>query len=199
MAFPQLIDTGCYVAQSNPLLPRCALNVLLQRYRLLSASRVPSTACALLLALLGVATAAAQTLKTSATLEGTISDSTGGRIPGVKVSLRQTQTNQIRTVYTDDQGFFRSTDLPVGTYEVRIETPGFAPYLHTGVGLDVGITAHLDVVLPAAGVTTQVTVSAQPPPIDPSQEYTGSSSTELSPEEVQEYRVVRQKGTTCGR
>ena len=44
-------------------------------------------------------------------------------------------------------------DLPVGTYEVRIEDPGFAPYLHTGVDLDVGITAHLDVVLPAASVT----------------------------------------------
>jgi hypothetical protein len=98
-----------------------------------------------------------------------ISDSTGGRIPGVKVSLRQTETNQLRTVYADDQGFFRSTDLPVGTYEVRIESPGFAPYLHTGVGLDVGITAHLDVVLPAASVTTQVTVSAQPSPIDASQ------------------------------
>ena len=122
-----LFTTGCYVAQSNPLLPRCALNVLLQRYRLLSASRGQSTACALLLALVSVATAAAQTLKTSGTLEGTISDSTGGRIPGVKVSLRQTETNQIRTVYTDDQGFFRSTDLSVGTYEVRIENPGFAP------------------------------------------------------------------------
>ncbi len=151
------------------------MNVFLQRYRLLSASRGLSTACALLLVLVGVATAAAQTLKTSGTLEGTISDSTGGRIPGVKVSLRQTDTNQIRTVYTDDQGFFRSTDLPVGTYEVRIENPGFAPYLHTGVGLDVGITAHLDVVLPAAGVTTQVTVSAQPSPIDPTQTSVTSS------------------------
>jgi hypothetical protein len=128
-----------------------------------------------MLALVGVATAAAQTLKTSGTLEGAISDSTGGRIPGVKVSLRQTETNQIRTAYTDDQGFFRSTDLPVGTYEVRIENPGFAPYLHTGVGLDVGITAHLDVVLPAAGVTTQVMVSAQPSPIDPSQTSVTSS------------------------
>jgi hypothetical protein len=129
----------------------------------------------LLLALVGVVTAAAQTLKTSGTLEGTISDSTGGRIPGVKVNLRQVDTNQTRAVYTDDQGFFRSTDLPVGTYEVRIENPGFAPYLDTGVALDVGITAHLDVVLPAASVTTQVTISAQPSPIDPSQTSVTSS------------------------
>jgi len=70
----------------------------------------------LLLGLIGVLTSAAQTLKSSGTLEGTISDSTGGRIPGVKVSLRQVETNQTRTVSTDDQGFFRATDLVVGTY-----------------------------------------------------------------------------------
>ena len=93
----------------------------------------------------------------------------GGRIPDVKVSLRQIETNQTRAVAADDQGLFRATDLPVGTYEVLIDVPGFAPYVHTGVALDVGITVHLDVVLPAASVTTQVTVSAQPSPIDPSQ------------------------------
>src|SRR3989449_8722632 len=217
----------------------------------------------LLLALVGVTMSAAQTSKTSGTLEGTLSDATGGRIPGVKVSLRQIETNQTRTVYTDDEGFFRATDLLVSTYEVRIEDSRFAPYLHTGVVIGVGTAVHLDVVLQAAGVTTQVTVSAQPPPIDSSQtsvtstvdrekiedlpvrsrnaldfvllmpgvtsssqrggtgshpaladsgftfgglrprsnnisvdgldnndEYTGSSRTELSPEDVQEYQVV---------
>jgi outer membrane receptor protein involved in Fe transport len=151
------------------------LNFLVRRYRPLSASPWLCTGSVVLLALLGVASAAAQTLKTSGTLEGTITDATGGRIPGVKVNLRQTDTNQTRAVYTDDQGFFRSTDLPVGTYEVRVENPGFAPYLHTGVELDVGITAHLDIVLPAASVQTQVTVSAQPSPLDPSQTSVTSS------------------------
>jgi outer membrane receptor for ferrienterochelin and colicin len=152
-----------------------ALNSSPKRYRTRSASRWVGPTCALILILIGIATASAQTLKTSGTLEGTVSDATGGRIPGVKVNLRQTDTNQTRVVYTDDQGFFRSTDLPVGSYEVRIENPGFAPYLHTGVDLDVGITAHLDVVLPAASVQTQVTVSAQPSPIDPTQTSVTSS------------------------
>src|ERR1700688_4932965 len=123
----------------------------------------------LLLVLVGVATSAAQTSKTSGALEGTVSDASGGVTPGIKVVLRQIETNQTRTVYADDQGFFRAPDLLVGTYEVRIEDSRFAPYLHTGVDLGVGITVHLDVVLQAAGVTTQVTVSAQPPPIDPTQ------------------------------
>lgn len=106
------------------------MNLLLKRHRSLSVSRLLGTAClVLLLALIGVATSTAQTLKTSGALEGTISDASGARIPGVKVTLRQTETNQARTVAADDQGFFRATDLPVGTYEVRIENPGFAPYL----------------------------------------------------------------------
>jgi outer membrane receptor for ferrienterochelin and colicin len=217
----------------------------------------------LLLVLVGVAMSAAQSSKTGGALEGTISDASGGVIPGIKVVLRETGTNQTRMVYADDQGFFRAPDLLVGTYEVRIEDSRFAPYLHTGVDLGVGITVHLDVVLQTTGVTTQVTVSAQPPPIDPTQtsvtstidrdriedlparsrdalsyallmpgvatssqrsgtgthpalpdsgfsigglrprsnnisvdgvdnndEYTGSSRTELSPEDVQEYQVV---------
>ena len=85
----------------------------------------------LLLILAGVATSAAQNSRTSGTLEGTISDTSGGLIPGVKVVLRQIETNQARTVDTDDQGFFRAADLLVGTYEVSIEDSRFAPYLHT--------------------------------------------------------------------
>ena len=107
----------------------------------------------LFLSLAGVIASIAQTVKTAGTLEGTISDATGGRIPGAIVGLREIDRNQTRTVNSDDQGFFRATDLVVGTYEVRIEGAGFAPYLHKGVDIGVGTTAHLDVVLQAAGVT----------------------------------------------
>jgi hypothetical protein len=85
-------------------LGRCPLNLLLKSYQPPSASRSRRGACfMLLLALLG-AVCAAQTLKTSGTLEGTISDSSSKRIAGVKVTFRQTETNQTRTVTADDQG-----------------------------------------------------------------------------------------------
>jgi hypothetical protein len=113
--------------------------------------------------------AGAQTSRVGATLEGTVSDPTGGRIPKAEVRLRETDIHQSRTIVTDERGFFRTSELPVGTYEVFVETPGFAPYHHTGVTLQVGQTVHLDVVLQPAGITTEVTVTAQPPAIDPSQ------------------------------
>src|SRR2546428_367417 len=119
----------------------------------------------LLIALAGTATSAAQTLKTGGTLEGTISDMSGGRIPAGKVSLRQVDTNQTRTVSADDLGFFRATDLQVGTYEVRVEATGFAPFVHTGISFDVGTTVHQDVVLAAAGAPAERTGSPPPSPI----------------------------------
>jgi hypothetical protein len=90
-------------------------------------------------------------------------------IPGAKITLRNTLTNQFRTATTDDRGFFRADRLAVGTYEVRLEQPGFAPYRHTGVVLNLGQTSHLDIVLVPASPSAEVTVSAQPSALDTSQ------------------------------
>ncbi|MFI5059134.1 MAG: TonB-dependent receptor domain-containing protein [Candidatus Acidiferrales bacterium] len=115
------------------------------------------------------ASAGAQVSKVGASLEGTVSDSSSAVIPGAIVTLRNTSTNQSRTVTADDQGFFRADQLAVGTYEVRLEHPGFAPYRHTGVVLSLGKTIHLDVVLAPASASAEVTVGAQPSAIDTSQ------------------------------
>ena len=46
--------------------------------------------------------APAQTV--SGTVEGTIQDSQGGRIPGVNIELHSTETGQVRTTVTNAQG-----------------------------------------------------------------------------------------------
>jgi outer membrane receptor for ferrienterochelin and colicin len=111
----------------------------------------------------------AQVSRVGATLEGSVRDGSGAVIPGATATLRNTLTNQSRTVTTDDQGFFRADQLGVGTYEVRLEHPGFAAYRHTGVVLSLGQSAHLDIVLATASASAEVTVSAQPSAIDTSQ------------------------------
>lgn len=136
--------------------------------------------------LLVTCAAGAQTSRVGATLQGTVSDPAGGRTPKAEVHLRETDILQSRTIVTDERGFFRTSELPVGTYKVFVETPGFAPYHHTGVTLQVGQTVHLDVVLQPAGITTEVTVTAQPPAIDPSQ--TSLTST-LDKERIEELPV----------
>ena len=74
------------------------------------------------------ADAAAQASRVGATVEGVVRDTSGAVIPNSKVTVYNPLTNQSRIVTTDEQGFFRAEQLSVGTYEVRVEQTGFAPY-----------------------------------------------------------------------
>jgi len=121
------------------------------------------------------AAAAAQASRVGATIEGTVSDTSGAVIPSSKVTLHNPLTNQFRTVTTDELGFFRAEPLAVGTYEVRVEQTGFAPYRQAGVGASLGQTVHLDIVLAPASASEQVTVNSQPSSLDPSQSSVVSS------------------------
>ena len=137
--------------------------------RLVSVCHLTEGVLILFAALFSAANAASQVSRVAAILEGTVRDSSGAAIAGSEVSVRNSSTGQSRTVTTDEQGFFRAEQLPVGTYEVRVEQPGFAPYQHTGVVLSLGQTIHLDIVLSPASASEKVTVSAQPSAIDTSQ------------------------------
>ena len=64
----------------------------------------------------------------TAVLEGIVQDVSGGVLANAAVELRELATNQRRQVSTDSQGFFRFTDVPVGTYEVRVMYDRFEPY-----------------------------------------------------------------------
>src|SRR6266436_4123851 len=129
----------------------------------------------LLLFLLCAATASAQVSRVGATIEGIVRDTSGAVIANSKVALHNPLTNQSRTVTTDGQGFFRAGQLPVGSYEVRVEQTGFATYRQAGVGASLGQTVHLDIMLAPASESEKVTVSAQPSAIDPSQSSVVSS------------------------
>src|SRR5262249_20763777 len=105
----------------------------------------------------------------ASTLEGTVKDSSGASISGSKVSIRDPLRGQFRILTTNQEGFFRAEQLAVGTYELRVEQTGFAPYRYSDIVLSLGQTSRLDIVLSPAAATEQVTVSAQPPVIDVSQ------------------------------
>jgi carboxypeptidase family protein/TonB-dependent receptor-like protein len=115
------------------------------------------------------ADAAAQASRVGGTIEGTVSDTSGAVIANSKVTLHNPLTNQFRTVITDELGFFRAEQFAVGTYEVRVEQTGFAPYRQAGVGASLGQTVHLDIVLAPASASEQMTVNSQPSSLDLSQ------------------------------
>jgi len=140
----------------------------------------------MLLVLVWAASAAAQSSRVGAAIQGTVTDSSGAAIPNSKITLRNTLTNQTRTVETTEQGFFRAEQLAVGTYEVGVEQAGFRPYQHAGVQVSLGQTVYLDIVLAPASASTSVTVNAHPSVMDTSQTSVVSS---IDQERIEELPV----------
>jgi len=95
--------------------------------------------------------------QTSATLVGVVEDAQGGRLPGVSVRLRQTETGVVRDVVTDGEGRFTAAALSAGEYELHASLAGFRPLVQTGLRLTVGESASVTLTL-QVGTTEDVTV-----------------------------------------
>ena len=61
----------------------------------------------------------------TATIRGTVKDSTGAVVPGAQVTLKGEDTGLGRTTTTNASGIFSFTELPVGSYQVEVGLSGF--------------------------------------------------------------------------
>src|ERR1700742_1144421 len=97
--------------------------------------------------------AAAQSSYT-AQLSGTVSDSSGGVIPGAKVTLTDEGTGVTSTLTTDERGTFVFTGIRPSTYTISASADGLNTQERKGVVLAVSQQANLDFKL-SPGTTTQ--------------------------------------------
>jgi outer membrane receptor protein involved in Fe transport len=104
------------------------------------------------------AAAAAQTV--TGEIRGTVRDSSGAVLPGVTVTVTNTQTGLARTDTTSDTGTYVFPSLPIGGYTVSAELQGFRKTEKTGFQLvaDGRITA--DFSLSIGALTETVVVEA---------------------------------------
>jgi len=116
----------------------------------------------MLLALLSTA-AHAQSQATTGVLEGSVSDETGGRLPGATVTLTNTGTNFTRELTADADGRFRGLLLPLGDYRLAAALQGFSTYVQEGITLAVGQTVNLPIILRVSAVQQEVVVTASSP------------------------------------
>jgi hypothetical protein len=114
-----------------------------------------------LAAALPAAPAAAQT--TNAVLSGVVNDAQGGVLPGVTVTVRNTETGFTRTVVTEADGRYRLAGLAPGRYELRSELQGFGAVAVTDITLTTGGEVVRDVTMQVQGVQESVQVSAEAP------------------------------------
>ncbi len=68
----------------------------------------------------------------TASLAGTVTDSSGASIPGAKVTVQNNDTGLTQTFTTEARGEFLFPRLPVGNYRLTVERPGFATYVCLG-------------------------------------------------------------------
>jgi hypothetical protein len=108
--------------------------------------------------------ASAQT--TNAVLSGAVADAQGGVLPGVAVTVRNTETGFTRTVVTESDGRYRLAGLAPGRYDLRVELQGFGPVAVTDLTLTTGGEVVRDVTLQVQGVQESVQVSAEAPVVE---------------------------------
>lgn len=109
----------------------------------------------------------AQATISYAQLNGTVLDPNDAAVQDASVSARDVGTNQTYNTTTNQAGFYFMPNLPPGTYEVSITSDGFAKFVQKEMTLTVGATATLNAKLQIATVDEQVTVTTDPPAVEP--------------------------------
>ena len=126
---------------------------------------------------------AAGAQKYSATLRGVVTDKSGAVVPNAAITVTNTNTGEIRTVATNQQGEYVVLDLAAGVYEVRIKQPNFKEFVSKGVELHVASTAVVDATLQVGSAGEQVTVQADVVQVETS---TGAVGNVIEGNEVRE-------------
>jgi hypothetical protein len=112
------------------------------------------------------APASAQSQAINGTIEGTVLDAQGGVLPGVTITVTNTDTGDQRVVVTADSGLFRAPLLTLGTYRLAAELQGFRMFEQTGIRLSAGMTAVINITLTVGAIAETITVTADSPIVD---------------------------------
>src|SRR5260370_2086753 len=113
-----------------------------------------------ILAVCFLALTSLQAQVTTATIEGTVTDSSGSSVPNAEVVAINSGTNQRRTVTTNSSGGYRIDLLPSGAYDVEVTAHGFKKFRQNGIILEINRTARVDAALTIGALTEEVTITA---------------------------------------
>lgn len=101
--------------------------------------------------------------RTTAEIVGTVTDETGGVLPGVEVVITNMDTALTRSTFSDDSGNYHVRLLPVGRYSVSGELVGFKKQEISGIILQVDQVARIDLGLEVGEITELVEVEGTAP------------------------------------
>ena len=142
---------------------------------------------ALVLAFVGLVAPSVFAQAGNATLRGTVSDPTGGVLPGASVVLTNAGTRSSQEAVTDDRGSYAFVGVFPGSYELKVELAGFKGFEQKNIALSPGDSRGLDVKLEIGNQTETVVITAESPVI---QTETGAREGVLSASQIDNLSVI---------
>ncbi len=99
----------------------------------------------------------------TASVVGTVRDSSGASVPGATVTITNKATNIASSTTSDSAAEYVLTPLKVGTYRLQVEARGFARQAIDDIHLNVDQRLRLDINLAVGTLQQQVDVTRAPP------------------------------------
>ncbi len=99
------------------------------------------------------------TAAVTGSISGTVTDATGAVIPGAAVTLLNTAQGIQSKTTTDGKGFYSFPRLPVGHYDLQIESDGFRPQKRADLVVDSDSAIRVDATLQLSAKVEEIVVT----------------------------------------
>lgn len=93
-------------------------------------------------------------------ITGTVTDSTGAVVSGASVTVKNVGTAAVYNTTTNESGNYTVSQLPIGTYEVRVKQQGFKEFAAEGVEVHTSSNTEVNARLDLGAASETVTVEA---------------------------------------
>ncbi len=110
---------------------------------------------------------------TTGTITGTVTDPSGAPINGASVTVRSVDTNAAHTVVTSNTGTYTVPMLPPGSYDIKVEAPGFSVFQRKSTVLAMDQVAQINVALKIGSNQEVVEVTSSAPILQTEQSSVG--------------------------
>jgi len=112
------------------------------------------------------------------TILGVVKDPSGAAVPNAKVTVTNTDTNEIRTTVAEQDGSYRLPALRAGNYSVKTEVQGFKTVTQAGLVVEVAQELVVNPTLEVGSTTQEVTVTGELPLVNTTSSALGTAVNE---------------------
>src|SRR6185437_2138457 len=102
----------------------------------------------------------------TASITGTVTDPSNAAVADAKVTAKSVERGLTYNAVTNDSGLYRISQLPVGTYELKVEKPGFSSVSHPAFVLTLNQIARIDIGMKVGQVSETVEVTGSAPVLE---------------------------------